>query len=131
MRSTLDEQPSAAAAYSILEDFGDRRNVRSALDWDVARLCMANYIDAQAMWRREACLELGGYVDRDDVAGGWEDWDLWLRLADRGGHAVLRREILGRYRVRHGSMVSLTNLAVDDAVADTRARHPDLPWPDS
>jgi hypothetical protein len=42
---------------------------------------------------------------------------------------VLRREILGRYRVRQGSMISLTNLAADDATVATRARYPSLPWP--
>jgi hypothetical protein len=130
LRRTLLDDPGAAAAYAVLEDFGDQRNVRSALDWDVARLCAANYIDAQAMWRRADWDALGGYRDADDHVYGWEDWDLWLRLAERGGRAVLRREILGRYRVRHGSMISLTNLAVDDALADARARHPGLPWPD-
>jgi hypothetical protein len=54
---------------------------------------------------------------------------LWLRLASAGGRAVLRREILGRYRTQQGSMIALTNLATDDAIAAARARHPSLPWP--
>lgn len=126
---TLREHDDAAAAYAILEDFGDQRNVRSALAWDPARLCTANYIDAQAMWRRSAWEELGGYRADDDHVYGWEDWDLWLRLAARGGRAVLRAEILGRYRVQQGSMIALTNLATDDAIVAMRHRHPTLPWP--
>jgi GT2 family glycosyltransferase len=129
LRETLLEDPSASAAYAILEDFGDQRNIRSAIDWDPRRLCGANYIDAQAMWRATAWRELGGYRDDDEFVFGWEDWDLWLRLAERGGHATLRREILGRYRVRHGSMISLTNLATDDAIEAMRLRYPSLPWP--
>ncbi len=125
---TLDEDQGAAAAYSILEDFGAARNLRSALDWDPARLCVANYIDAQAMWRRSDWERLGGYRNDDRFVYGWEDWDLWLRLADTAGHAVLRREILGRYRVQSSSMISLTNLETTDAIAAMRSRYPHLPW---
>jgi hypothetical protein len=128
LAATLDEHPAAAAAYSILEDFGNQRNVRSALGWDPARLCAANYIDAQAMWRKRAWHELGGYRNDDRFVFGWEDWDLWLRLASTGGHAVLRREILGRYRVQDGSMISLTNLETAEAIDAMRTRYPGLPW---
>lgn len=127
LADTLHDDPDASAAYAILEDFGDQRNVRSALAWDVRRLCQANYIDAQAMWRRSAWESLGGYR-ADDVVHGWEDWDLWLRLASHGGYATLRPEILGRYRVQRGSMIALTNLATDDALAEIRSRYPALPW---
>jgi hypothetical protein len=128
LADTLRDDPAAAAAYAILEDFGDQRNVRSALAWDVERLCRANYIDAQAMWRRSHWEALGGYRADDEHVYGWEDWDLWLRLAASGGHATLRPEILGRYRVQRGSMIALTNLATDEAIAAIRRRHPALPW---
>jgi hypothetical protein len=129
LAETLDQRPDAAAAYSILEDFGDQRNLRSALAWEPERLCAANYIDAQAMWRKRDWAALGGYRDDDRFVYGWEDWDLWLRLARAGGYAELRREILGRYRVRQGSMISLTNLETADAIAAMRTRYRDLPWP--
>ena len=32
LADTLDEHPNAAAAYAILEEFGDQQNVRSQLD---------------------------------------------------------------------------------------------------
>ncbi len=129
LAGALRDQPDAAAAYSILEDFGAQRNIRSALAWEVGRLCAANYIDAQSMWRRSTWEELGGYRADDDHVFGWEDWDLWLRLADTGGRATLVPQILGRYRVQSGSMIALTNLATDDAIDAIRARYPRLPWP--
>ena len=73
--------------------------------------------------------ELGGYRADDEHVYGWEDWDLWLRLAATGGRAVLHREILGRYRVQGSSMITLTNLETDDAIQAMRARYPTLPWP--
>ena len=129
LADALGDNPEVDAAYAILEDFGDQRNIRSALAWDVGRLCRANYIDAQAMLRKTAWQRLGGYRADDDLVYGWEDWDLWLRLAAKGGRAMLVTQILGRYRVQHGSMIALTNLATDDAIAAMRIRYPTLPWP--
>ena len=130
LTDALVAQPTAAAAYATLEDFGDAPGLRSALAWDVERLCEANYIDAQALWRLSSWERLGGFdADVDRTIGGWEDWDLWLRLAASGGQAISVPQILGRYRVQQHSMVALTNLALDDAVAAMRTRHPALPWP--
>jgi glycosyltransferase involved in cell wall biosynthesis len=128
LADALNDNPEIDAAYSILEDFGDQRNIRSALAWDVDRLCRANYIDAQSMIRKSAWERLGGYRADDELVYGWEDWDLWLRLAAEGGQAMLVAQILGRYRVQRGSMVALTNLATDDAIAAMRERYPALPW---
>ncbi|MEO7371943.1 MAG: glycosyltransferase [Ilumatobacteraceae bacterium] len=129
LADALDEHPDVDAAYAILEDFGDQRNIRSALAWDVERLCRANYIDAQSMIRKSAWERLGGYRADDDLVYGWEDWDLWLRLAAGGGQAMLVTQVLGRYRVQRGSMIALTNMATDDAIAAMHARYPTLPWP--
>lgn len=129
LADALDADPGADAAYSILEDFGAARDVRSALAWDVERLCRGNYVDAQAMLRRDAWQALGGYRPDEDGVHGWEDWDLWLRMAANGRRATLVPQILGRYRVQQGSMVALTNLAADDAIAVMRRRYPTLPWP--
>jgi hypothetical protein len=130
LADALHDNPDVDAAYAILEDFGDQRNIRSALAWDVDRLCRANYIDAQSMLRKSAWQRLGGYRADDDFVYGWEDWDLWLRLAAGGGRAMLVTQILGRYRVQPGSMIALTNLATDDAIDAMRKRYPTLPWPD-
>jgi hypothetical protein len=129
LADALGAQPDASAAYAILEDFGAQRHVRSAVAWDPPRLCAANYIDAQAMWRKADWVALGGYRADDEHVYGWEDWDLWLRLADAGGRATLVPQILGRYRVQQGSMIALTNLATDEAIDAIRQRYPALPWP--
>ncbi|MFT3853921.1 MAG: glycosyltransferase [Ilumatobacteraceae bacterium] len=129
LADALHADPAAAGAYGILEEFGDELGLRSALAWDVDRLCRANYIDAQLMLRRDVWARLGGYRPDEGLLHGWEDWDLSLRIAGEGGHLAMVPEIVGRYRVHRGSMLSLTNVAHDDAIAVLRARHPDLPWP--
>lgn len=113
---TLDQTPSAAFAYGIIEQFGvDGSNgLLSYLSWDPKRLRYGNYVDAMAMLRRTALLELGGYVT-DPRLHGWEDFALWCAFADRGWTGARVPEILTRYRVAPHSMISVTN--IDTSVA--------------
>ncbi len=125
----LAANPDAAFAYSALEQFGASAGVVSGFAWNPEWLCSANYIDAQTMIRRSVLESLGGYRIDDPLVFGWEDWELWLRLASRGDRGVLVPEMLGRYRVQSGSMIGVTNMSVNESLAHLRALHPTLPWP--
>jgi hypothetical protein len=127
--ATLDAHPEAAGAYGILEDFGAQPGVRSAQGWHVPWLCERNYIDAQALLRRSAWERAGGYREADGWAYGWEDWELWLHLAELGEHLVHVPNFVGRYRTQPTSMVTISNLANDRLLAHLRSLHPSLPWP--
>ena len=129
LADALASDPDAAFAYSTLEAFGAEPGLRSAQGWHVPWLCEANYIDAQAMLRRSTLERHAGYRV-DDTMYGWEDWDLWLRVAAAGEYGVHVPEMLGRYRTQPASMVSLTNLAADDLRAGLVERYPTLPWPE-
>ena len=125
----LDQDPEASFAYSSLEEFGVEPGVRSAMAFSVDRLCEANYIDAQAMIRRDAWARHGGYRTGDEMVFGWEDWELWLRMAAAGEYGVHVAQMLGRYRTQTESMISTTNLVADQMIEHLRAVHPGLPWP--
>ena len=127
LADALASDPEAAFAFSTLEAFGAEPGLRSAQGWHVPWLCEANYIDAQAMLRRSTLDRHEGYRV-DDTMYGWEDWDLWLRIAVAGEYGVHVPEMLGRYRTQPSSMVSITNLVADDLRADLVARYPTLPW---
>jgi GT2 family glycosyltransferase len=129
LADALDANPDAGFAYSMLEAFGYEPGLRSHLPWHVPWLCTSNYLDAQAMIRREVLERHGGYRDDDEWIYGWEDWDLWLRLAEAGEHGVHINEMLGRYRTQRTSMISMSNLAKDAMIAHLRQRYPTLPWP--
>ncbi len=129
LSAALDADPSAAFAYSTLEEFGVTSGVRSAMAWNVQRLCESNYIDAQAMIRADAWDRHGGYPTDPELTFGWEDWAFWLRLAAGGEHGVHVAQMLGRYRTQRESMISTTNLVADQMVDHLRSVHPDLPWP--
>ena len=129
LADALDADPDAAFAYATLEMFGDRAGLASAMGWYVPWLCERNYIDAQAMLRRSTWERHGGYRDGDELVFGWEDWELWLRLAEAGEYGVHVPEMLGRYRTQASSMISVTNLAAPAMLDHLRELHPTLPWP--
>ena len=53
LADALDADPDASFAYATLEAFGAEPGLRSHLPWHVPWLCAANYLDAQAMIRRD------------------------------------------------------------------------------
>jgi hypothetical protein len=127
LAAALDEHPDASFAYATLEAFGVEPGLRSHLPWHLPWLCAANYLDAQAMIRRDVLERHGGYR-HDERMWGWEDWDLWLRLAVAGEHGVHLPEMLGRYRTQRASMIAMSNLAAEQMRAYLAERYPTLPW---
>lgn len=107
----LDETPTAMFAYGIIEQFSIKgpTGLVSYLGWDPVRLRYGNFVDAMAMVRRSALLDVGGYIS-DPRLYGWEDFALWCSFADRGWSGVRVPEIIARYRVGLHSMISVTNI---------------------
>src|SRR5579875_1209360 len=123
----LESQPSAAFAYGILDTFDSDgpKGLLSIYGWEPSRLAAGNYIDALALVRRSALEAVGGYTT-DSRLYGWEDYDLWVRLADRGCAAVFVPQIVARYHCGDGSMISETNVSAVDAVIALKERAPQL-----
>ncbi|MDQ3740979.1 MAG: glycosyltransferase family 2 protein, partial [Actinomycetota bacterium] len=121
----LEARPEADFVYSMLamEQNGVPVGLRSCFPWDPVRLRSGNYVDAMALWRTAALRELGGYTTELRLHG-WEDYDLFCRVAERGRHGALVPEILGRYRVRGHSMLSVTDISTRAAVSMLIERHP-------
>jgi Glycosyl transferase family 2 len=127
LTDALEEDSVAAAAYGMLERFAADRPVglQSALPWCPERLRIGNYIDAMALWRSSELRKLGGYTT-DRRLYGWEDYDLWCRLAESNGHATFVPEILARYRVTRHSMLSVTNISARAAISLIVEQYPTL-----
>jgi hypothetical protein len=127
----LDRAPAdVVAAYGLLERFDETGSLglTSHLPWDVDLLVHGAYIDAMAMFRSDSWQRLGGYAD---VAGiyGWEDYDLWLTIAEAGQRADLVGRFVGRYREQAGSMRRISDIDMATNFVTLRERHPRLPWP--
>lgn len=127
LMDALDADPEASFAYGIMERFSADGPIGllSYFGWDPERLRGGNYIDAFALIRREAFVAMGGY-SYDQRLYGWEDYDLWLRMAEVGRYGVFTPEIIARYRVGHSSMISQTNISTVDAYAALVDHAPEL-----
>lgn len=62
-----------------------------------------NRINCCSLFTREAFDKVGGYDE--DMRLGYEDWDLWVRMAQAGFNFSVIREPLFRYRKHGRSMV--------------------------
>ncbi len=124
---TLESDSQAVFAYGILSCFSGNTSTRliSQFPWAPARLRRANYIDAMALFRTTALEAYGGYTD-DRRLFGWEDYDLYCRIAEAGGHGCFTPEIVGRYRRTKGSMISVTDLSHLEAYRALEERCPTL-----
>jgi GT2 family glycosyltransferase len=106
----------APAAFSLLCRFRgtpeNRVGLLSYYDWDPEVLVQYPYIDAMAMFRRDALLEHGGYDNELSQIGwfGWEDYDMWLRFAHAGQTIAFVPNVLCLYRHHERSMINTTNL---------------------
>ena len=95
---------SSAAVYSMLCRFqgvhSDREGLLSYFDWDPQMLVEHPYIDAMALFDRRQLIEIGGYDTELYKFGwfGWEDYDLWLRIAQAKFRVSFLPNILCLYR---------------------------------
>jgi GT2 family glycosyltransferase len=121
-----------AAAYSILCRFRGQPDNRSGLlsyyDWDPRMLVEHPYIDAMALFDRAQLVALGGYDNDLFKVGwfGWEDYELWLRMAAAHLEATLVPNILCLYRHHESAMSNTTNLFEVDLVRHLLKRYQPL-----
>jgi hypothetical protein len=125
LRDALDGRPDAAFAYGAIEmfDFWGPKDLFSWRHWDPARLSYGNYVDAMAVVRRDAVMEVGGYT-ADAALHGWEDFALWCALVDAGHAGVSVPQIVARYRVGLTSMLSTSGIDTSAAWATLIRRYP-------
>lgn len=98
----FDSDAEIAVVYSDAEYVGSKTGRWVVGEFNLQRLMIANYIDACAMVRKSVFDELGGYDS--NMVGGWEDWELWLRISFAGKTFYYLPEIGFQYRTYPDSM---------------------------
>lgn len=98
--AALSARPDMMAAYAMIEVFGAEPALMGGNAFARERLARGNYIDTMAMVRRDWLMAAGGFAA---IPHGWEDYDLWLRLCEAEGEAIMIPEILSRYRYHYAS----------------------------
>jgi glycosyltransferase involved in cell wall biosynthesis len=93
--SLLDVKPTVGWVYVQLEYFGRETGLSDFPPFNIEQLVERNYLRATALIRTELCKR----VRFDEkLRTGWEDWDFFLSLAQRGEIGLLLDEPLMFYR---------------------------------
>ena len=98
LADALDREPEYDFAYGHSHHFGDVDFVRRAAPWNPWILLHSNLWEAACLFRREAVNAAGGFPD----GSGYEDWDLFMALAERDSAGLLVDRLVFHYRI-HGA----------------------------
>jgi glycosyltransferase involved in cell wall biosynthesis len=101
MADRLDADPEATVCYGDYLEFGDVDLIRAVPPTiDPYRLAYTNEYPVTALFRRTALQAVGGW---QHLGNGYEDWRLWMTLAERGCRGVYAGAGVLTYRRRlHG-----------------------------
>jgi len=123
LADTLDSEPGLALVWGDYRAFGDRSyRQRTADTLDGWQLSFQNDLPVVVLVRRESLLAAGGW----QLRGGYEDWDLWLALAERGHRGRRVPVIAFEYRQHGPRMLSESAKRHGETYRVLRERHPEL-----
>jgi len=98
----LDRYPQTGFVYTYVKFFGSEAGEWLTGQFDARRLLVENMVSVCSLIRKEALDAVGGYNEQMKL--GYEDWDLWISLAEKGWHGYRIPEFLFFYRKREGTM---------------------------
>jgi GT2 family glycosyltransferase len=101
--AVLDSRPDVAFVSCWLEMFGEEHTVWKQDRCDLPALLAECTVCTASLVRATAARLVGGF-DEHMPYQGYEDWDLWISLVERGFGGTILPEVLFRYRRRADSM---------------------------
>ncbi|MFQ6023462.1 MAG: glycosyltransferase family 2 protein [Acidiferrobacterales bacterium] len=119
------ENCDASFSYCYLEKFGEEHGLQNTHAWKPDSLRHGNTVDAMVLLRKSVWQEIKGYSVAPVM--GWEDFELWFKIARIGGWGILVPEILARYRVHGKSMLkNVTNRNMGKLWSHLRSTYPEF-----
>lgn len=100
LEGALAKDPGASFAYGHYERVGSRVDRLGAKPWDVTALRDMNYISMVSMIRTKDLPR----PPLDETLRRYEDWDLWLTMAERGKRGILVDKVLFKAHYQPGDL---------------------------
>jgi glycosyltransferase involved in cell wall biosynthesis len=126
MADRLEAHPEAVACVGDIEEFGDHELLRRIPGrLDPYRVALTNDYPITALYRRDAVAAAGAWRPFYEQQG-YEDWNLWMGLAERGGEIVHLREPGYRRRLHGGRLNHVARARHRERYAAMRSAHPGL-----
>jgi len=123
LANALDADPGAALAWGDIEIWGEvEASISVARSLDPWLLTYLNDVPVASLVRRSALIDAGGW----SMGSGYEDWDLWLALAERAHRGIHVAVPTLRYRRRAGRMLEVAAQRHSQLYARLRERHAPL-----
>ena len=120
LASALDHDSGLALAFGDYVAFGDVEGTTRTRGWDPWTICYVNRVPGGgSLIRREALLRAGGW----SLNRGYEDWDLWMSLLEKGERAKHLPRTTFRYRIRGDRMLAATRDFHPELYGQLRSRH--------
>lgn len=120
----LNSKPKVAMVYGNYRTFGDEERFITTGKFNTYRILFANYFVVGSMFRRLAWEGVGGYAE--SMTGGFEDWEFWIKLIEKGWRMEKVEEVLFMYHKHGKSMVDSTLKNSNHVKAQIRSLHPNL-----
>ncbi|XOF34121.1 MAG: glycosyltransferase family 2 protein [Candidatus Electrothrix sp. YB6] len=99
----LDADPELGIVYCKAQYFGDRDSEWPLPEYSLEEMLLNNVIFCTSFFRKADWEKAGGFDPA--MIHGWEDYDFWLSLIERGRKVQRIPEILFDYRIRSDSML--------------------------
>ena len=124
LADALEARPRLAATWGNVSLFGEleRRERHRAATLDPWRITYFNNIPYASLMRREPLLAVGGW----SLAGAFQDWDLWMALAEAGYEGAGVDAPVLRYRLHGSRQFSRGAARHAERYATLRSRHSGL-----
>jgi glycosyltransferase involved in cell wall biosynthesis len=123
----LDADPVAAACVGDYEEFGRSAIVRAVPDrLDPYAIAFRNDYPITSLFRRNVLERMGGWSDPLPQHRGYEDWNLWMHLAEDGEQIVHVGGTLYRRRMHEPGLDLRARRHHADLYRALRAGHPRL-----
>lgn len=97
-------------AQCALMEFGERHVINVPPETTtLERVMQANTIYCNALFPKQAWVDIGGFDESETMRLGYEDWEAWIRMLAMGYHVNTSDFIALRYRCHEGQMTQATS----------------------
>jgi glycosyltransferase involved in cell wall biosynthesis len=122
--AAFEEHPDAAFVYTDYRVIGDLRYRQHLNDYNLFELLDRNTLTYAGLIRKADWSAAGGYDE--SMRFGYEDWDFWLRLAERERFGFHVPKVLFKYRKHGTSLFTQAQLRDSDLREKIQANHSHL-----
>ena len=101
----LDRESEIGIVYCEVEFFGDKTGRWNLPDFSVERILVMNMIICSALFRKSDYMKTKGY--NPNMLYGWEDWDFWLSLIEKGIKVYKLSDVHFFYRIKNENSMKI------------------------